>query len=88
MAGTLKMSQGKATPGEIKWWKSRAGSRATIKQTTFVREGVREPAVAVYLEGHQTQFGWVAKAHIPAVKHEMRGCLASKGLYTLEFVCD
>jgi hypothetical protein len=42
----------------------------------------------VYLEGHETQFGWIAKAQIPAVKHEMNGVLASSGQYTLEFVCD
>jgi hypothetical protein len=83
-----KINQGKATQGEIKWWKSRAGSRATVRQTTFVRDGVREPAVAVYLEGHQTQFGWIARAHVPAVKQEMHGYLASKGQYTLEFICD
>ena len=84
----FKINTGKATEDELKYWKSRAGSRATIKKTTFVRDGVREPAVAVYLEGHQTQFGWIARAHIPAVKHEMHGYLASSGQYTLEFVCD
>ena len=83
-----KINQGKATPGEIKWWKSRAGSRATVGPTTFVREGVREPAVAVYMEGHGDQFGWIARAHVPAVKQVMHGYLASKGQYTLESVCD
>jgi hypothetical protein len=83
-----KINHSKASQSELKWWKSRAGSPAIIKPTTFVKDGVREPAVAVYLEGHQTQFGWIARAHVPAVKHEMHGCLASKGLYTLEFVCD
>jgi len=83
-----KINHREATQSELHWWKSRAGSRATIRKTTFVRDGVREPAVAVYLEGHGTQFGWIAKAHIPAVKGETHGYLASRGLYTLEFVCD
>jgi hypothetical protein len=83
-----KIKQGAAKEGDLKWWKSRAGRRATIRPTTFVRNGVRESAVAVYLEGHGTQFGWIAKAQIPAVKHEMHGYLASNGQYTLEFVCD
>jgi hypothetical protein len=83
-----KLKQGKATQSEIQRWKSRAGSRATIKKTTFVRDGVREPAVAVYLENHGNQFGWIARAHIPAVNRETHGYLASKGQYTLEFVCD
>jgi hypothetical protein len=81
-----KINQGKASEGELKWWKSRAGSRATIKKTTFVRGGVHEPAVAVYLDGGQ--FGWIARAHISAVKREMHGYLASGGLYTLDFICD
>jgi hypothetical protein len=83
-----KIKQGKSSQGELEWWKSRAGSRATIKKTTFVRGGVHEPAVAVYLEGGGTQFGWIAKAHIPAVTHEMHGYLASGGQYTLNFICD
>jgi hypothetical protein len=83
-----KINHREASQGELNWWKSRAGKRATIRPTTFVRGGMREPAVAVYLEGHGTQFGWIARAHIPAVKHEMYGYLASSGQYTLEFVCD
>jgi hypothetical protein len=83
-----KIKQSTAAQSELKWWKSRAGRRATIKRTTFVRNGVSEPAVAVYLEGHGAQFGWIARAQVPDVIHEMHGYLASSGQYTLEFVCD
>src|ERR1017187_4225516 len=83
-----KIKHGQAKQDDLKWWKSRAGKRATIRRTTFERNGVSEPAVAVYLEGHGTQFGWIARAQVPDVKHEMHGCLASSGQYTLEFVCD
>jgi len=39
-----KINHRQATQDDLKYWKSRAGSRATIRQTTFVRDGVREPA--------------------------------------------
>ena len=83
-----RINQRKATPGDLKWWKGKAGSRAIIRPTTFVRAGVSEPAVAVYLDGDGVQFGWIAREHIPAVKQEMHGYLAGSGQYTLAFICD
>jgi hypothetical protein len=35
--------------------------------------------VADYLEGHPTQFGWIAKAYAAALKQELHGRLVSKG---------
>jgi len=83
-----RINQRKATPGDLKWWKGKAGSRAIVRPTTFVRAGVSEPAVAVYLDGDGVQFGWIAREHIPAVKREMHGYLAGSGQYTLAFICD
>ena len=83
-----RINQRKATPGDLQWWKSKAGSRAIIRPTPFVRAGVSEPAVAVYLDGDGVQFGWIAREHIPAVKREMHGYLAGSGPYTLAFICD
>ena len=77
-----KINHGKAQPGDLDRWKAKAGSRAIIRPTTFVRAGVPEPAVAVYLDGHGDQFGWIAKAYVPAVKQELHGYLASSGQYT------
>ena len=74
-----RINQRKATPGDLQWWKGKAGSRAIIRPTTFVRAGVSEPAVAVYLDGDGVQFGWIAREHIPAVKREMHGYLAGSG---------
>jgi hypothetical protein len=83
-----KINHGTARQGELDRWKAKAGSRAIIRPTTFVRAGVPEPAVAVYLDGHAEQFGWIAKAFIPWVKQELRGYLARNGQYTLAFICD
>ena len=83
-----KIKSCKATPGDVDRWKAMAGSKAVIRPTTFVRAGVPEPAVAVYLDGHRDQFGWIAKAYVPSVREEMHGYLARRGEYTLGFVCD
>ena len=83
-----RINQGKATPGDLQGWKGKAGSPAIIRPTTFVRAGVAEPAVAVYLDGDGVQFGWIAREHIPAVKREMHGYLAGSGQFTLAFICD
>ena len=73
---------------ELDRWKAKAGSRAIIRPTTFVNAGVSEPAVAVYLDGHAEQFGWIAKAFLPWVKQELHGYLARNGEYTLAFISD
>ena len=83
-----KIKSYKAKPGDLDRWKAHAGSKAVIRPTTFVRAGVPEPAVAVYLNGHADQFGWIAKGQIAAVKQEMHGYLGRMGQYTLEFICD
>ena len=83
-----KINRGIATQGELNHWKAKAGSPATIRLTTFVRAGVTEPAVAVYLDGQAKQFGWIVKEQIPAVKQELHGYLARNGQYTLTFICD
>ena len=83
-----KINNRKARPVDLDRWKAMAGSKAVIRPTTFVRAGVPEPAVAVYLNGHADQFGWIAKVQIGAVKQEMRGYLARMGQYTLEFIGD
>jgi hypothetical protein len=83
-----KINRGTATQGELNQWKAKAGSPATIRLTTFVRAGVSEPAVAVYLDGQAKQFGWIVKEQIPAVKQELHGHLAGNGQYTLTFICD
>jgi hypothetical protein len=83
-----KINHGSARQSDLDKWKTKAGTPATIRPTTFVRSGVSEPAVAVYLDGHGDQFGWVAKEHIPTVKQELHGYLAQSGPYTLAFICD
>ena len=47
-----------------------------------------EPAVAVYLDGQEEQFGWMAKTYIPAVTQELHGHLARNSAYTLAFIYD
>jgi hypothetical protein len=49
---------------------------------------VPEPAVAVYLDGQEEQFGWMAKTYIPAVTQELHGHLARNSAYTLAFIYD
>jgi hypothetical protein len=44
--------------------------------------------VAVYLDGQEEQFGWIAKAHIPAVTQELHGYLARNSAFTLAFISD
>jgi hypothetical protein len=83
-----KINHGTATQGELDWWKARAGSAAIVRPTTFVRSGVPEPAVAVYLDGQEEQFGWIAKTYIPVVTQELHGHLASNSAYTLAFICE
>ena len=83
-----KINHGAARQRDLDKWKAKAGSATTVKPTTFVRAGLPEPAVAVYLDGQGGQFGWLAKAHIPAVKQEMHGYLARSGPYTLAFIYD
>jgi hypothetical protein len=84
----FKINHGTATQGELDRWKAQAGSATTIRPTTFVRNGVPEPAVAVYVDGQEEQFGWIAKAYIPAVTQELHGHLARNSAYTLAFICD
>jgi hypothetical protein len=83
-----KINRGTATQGELDRWKAQAGSAAIVRPTTFVRSGVPEPAVAVYLDGQEEQFGWIAKTYIPAVTQELHGHLASNSAYTLAFICE
>jgi hypothetical protein len=83
-----KINRGIATPGDLESWKAKAGSSTTLRPTTFVRAGIPEPAVAVYVDGYAGQFGWIAKEQIPAVNQELRGYLARNGKYTLTFICD
>jgi hypothetical protein len=83
-----KINHGAARWIDLDNWKSKAGTSATIRPTTFVRAGVPEPALAVYLDGHGDQFGWIAKEHIPTVKQELHGYLARSGQYTMAFICD
>jgi hypothetical protein len=83
-----KINHGAATQGELDRWKARAGSAAIVRPTTFVRNGVPEPAVAVYLDGQEEQFGWIAKTHLSAVTQELHGHLASNSAYTLAFICE
>jgi hypothetical protein len=44
--------------------------------------------VAVYLDGQEEQFAWIAKAYIPVVTQELHGHLASNSAYTLAFICE
>jgi hypothetical protein len=83
-----KMNHRTATQGELDWWKATAGSAAIVRPTTFVRNGVPEPAVAVYLDGQHEQFGWIAKTYIPVVTQELHGYLATNSAYTLAFICE
>jgi hypothetical protein len=83
-----KINHGTATQGELDKWKAKAGSATTVRPTTFVRSGVPEPAVAVYLDGQEEQFGWIAKAYIPVVTQELHGHLAGNSAYTLAFICE
>jgi len=83
-----KLNRGTATQGELDTWKAKAGSAAIVRRTTFVRNGVSEPAVAVYLDGQEEQFGWIAKTYIPAVTQELHGHLARNSAYTLAFICE
>ncbi len=84
----FKLNCGTATQGEFITWMARAGSGATARPTTFVRRGVSEPAVAVYLDGQKERFGWIAKTHLAAVTQELHGCLARNSTYTLSFICE
>lgn len=72
-----KMKSGKATQADLDTWKGKEGQKVILKPTTFDRGGVAEPAVAVYLEGSQDQFGWVSKLQIGLVPEEMKGTLFS-----------
>jgi hypothetical protein len=80
-----KINHGTARQSELDKWKARAGSPVTIRPTTFVRAGVPEPAVAVYLDGHAEQFGWIAKAFLPWVKEELHGYLVHRSINDLYY---
>jgi len=84
----FRLKCGTATQAEFFNWMASAGSGATVRPTTFVRSGVSEPAVAVYLDGQKGQFGWIAKTDLPAVRQELHGYLARKSTYTLSFICE
>jgi hypothetical protein len=84
----FKLNCGTATGAEYFNWMDRVGSGATARPTTFVRRGVSEPAVAVYLDGQKERFGWIARTNLAAVKEELHGYLASNSTYTLSFICE
>jgi hypothetical protein len=83
-----KIKCGSATMKELFKWTATAGRAATVRPTTFERRGAREPAVAVYLEGQEEQFGWLAREYIRFVDQELHGHLASGSLDTLTFISE